>query len=165
MDLYLFQQINQFAGKWVCLDSLGIFLANYFQYVLILSLLIFLAVGFRKYFKMIIEIIISALLARFVIVELIRWLWQRPRPFLENNINSLLINNSPSFPSGHAAFFFALSTVVFLYNKKIGILFYLGSFLICLARIFTDLHWPADILAGAVVGIFSAWLIHKISKK
>ena len=164
MDLYLFQQINQFAGRWFWLDTLGIYFAEYFGYVLILSLLLFLAVRFRKYFKMIIETIISAILARFVIVELIRWIWQRPRPFVENHVNSLLIHNAAAFPSGHAAFFFALSTVVYFYNKKFGILFFLASFLICLSRVFVGIHWPSDILAGAVVGILSGWLIHKIFK-
>jgi len=165
MDASLFNLINQFALTWFWLDVLAIFLAEYFGYVLLFSLLLFLAIGFRKYFKMIIEAIISAILARFVIVELIRWIWQRPRPFVENNVNLLLSHNSASFPSGHAAFFFAVSTIVYLYNKKAGILFFLSSFLICLARVFTGIHWPLDIFAGAVVGVLSGYLIHKISKK
>ncbi len=165
MDLYLFNLINQFAGRWLWLDTLGIYFAEYFGYVLILSLFLFLAIGFRKYLKMVIQAFVSAVLARFVIVEFIRWLWQKPRPFVENNINLLLTHDAPAFPSGHAAFFFALSTIVYLYNKKIGILFFLGSFIICLARIFTGIHWPTDILAGAIVGVLSGWVVHKILKK
>ncbi len=167
MDLYSFNLINQFAGRWVWLDSLGIFFAKYFEYVLIFCLLLFLVIKFKKYWKMVLQAIISAVLARFVIVNFIRCIWGRLRPFVENNVNLLLNYSSKeaSFPSGHAAFYFAISTIVFLYNKKAGILFYIASFLICLARIFVGIHWPSDILAGAVVGIFSAWLIHKISKK
>ncbi len=165
MDASLFNLINQFALTWFWLDVLAIFLAEYFGYVLLFSLLLFLAIRFRKYFKMIIEAIISAILARFVIVELIRWIWQRPRPFVENNVNLLLTHNASAFPSGHAALFFAVSTIVYLYNKKAGIFFFIASFLICLARVFTGIHWPADIIAGIVVGVFSGYLIHKISKK
>jgi len=165
MDLYSFNLLNQFAGRWFWLDSLGIFFAKYFEYVLIFCLLLFLLVKFKKYWKMVFQALLSAFLARFVIVELIRWLWQRPRPFIENNVNLLLTHNSASFPSGHAAFYFALSTIVFLYNKKAGVLFYIASFLICLARVFTGLHWPTDILAGAVIGIIFGWLVNKISKK
>jgi len=127
--------------------------------------LLFLAVGFRKYFRMVVEIAVSAIFARFVIVELIRWIWQRPRPFVYNNVNSLLFHDAPAFPSGHAALFFAVSTIVFLYNKKAGIIFFISSFLICLTRVFTGIHWPLDILAGIVVGVFSGYLIHKASKK
>ena len=165
MDIYLFNLINQFALKWFWLDVLAIFLAEHLQYVLLFSLLLFLAVGFRKYFRMVVEIVVSAVFARFVIVELIRWIWQRPRPFVYNNVNSLLIHDAPAFPSGHAALFFAVSTIVYLYNKKAGILFFIASFLISLARVFSGIHWPADILAGALVGIFSAWIIRKIFKK
>lgn len=165
MDIYLFNLINQFAGRWLRLDALGIYFAEYFGYALILSLSLFLAVRFRKYFKMIVEAIISAILARFVIVELIRWIWQRPRPFVQNNVNLLLTHNASAFPSGHAAFFFAVSTIVYFYNKKAGILFFIASFLICLARVFSGIHWPLDILAGAIVGVLSGWVVHKILKK
>lgn len=162
MDLYLFQQINQFAGKWLWLDTLGIYFAEYFEYVVVFCLVLFLVIKFRKYWKMVFQAVISALLARFIVVEFIRWLWPRSRPFVENNVNLLLTHNEASFPSGHAAFFFALSFIIFLHNKKIGTLFFIASFLICLARVFTGIHWPTDILAGAIVGILSAWLLHKI---
>jgi undecaprenyl-diphosphatase len=82
---------------------------------------------------------------------------------------------SSSFPSGHAAFFFALSTVLLLYNKKFyprpkfwwgaGLFFFLASFLISIARVFVGIHWPSDILAGAAIGIFSGWLIILFSRK
>ncbi|MBZ9577480.1 phosphatase PAP2 family protein [Patescibacteria group bacterium] len=163
MDLYLFQQINQFAGRWLWLDTLGIYLAEYFEYVVVFCLLLFL-LKLKKYWKMVFQAIISAVLARFIVVELIRWLWSRSRPFVENNVNLLLTHNKASFPSGHAAFFFALSFIVYLHNKKIGILFFIASFLICLARIFTGIHWPTDILAGAFIGILSGWLLYKIFK-
>lgn len=163
MDLLLFNQINQFAGKWICLDILGIFFAEYFEYVLVLCLFLFLAIKFKKYWNMVVQAFISAILGRFVIVEFIRWLWPRPRPFIVNDVNLLLnYSDKSSFPSGHATFYFAIATIIFLYNKKIGILFYISAFLISLSRIFGGIHWPSDILAGAIVGILSGWLIHKI---
>lgn len=166
MDLYLFNLINQYAGKWVCLDSIAIFFARYFEYVLLLSLLIFLAVGFRKHWKMVIESFVSAVLARVVIVNIIRFIWFKPRPFVDNTVNLLIdYPNKAAFPSGHAAFYFALSTIIFLYNKKIGILFYIASSLIVVSRVFIGIHWLADILAGIIVGVLSALLIKKVSEK
>ncbi len=165
MDLFLFNQINQFAGKWNWLDDSAVFFAKYFEYFLILCLFLFLVIRFKKYWRMVVEAFIAAILARLVIVDFIRWLWPRSRPFIENNIN-LLLNypNEASFPSGHAAFYFAIATIVFFYNKKAGVLFYLAAFLISLSRVFVGIHWPSDILAGAIVGIFSGWLINKIFK-
>jgi len=162
-DYFIFNGVNQFTLKWSWLDTLGIFFAKYLGYLLILCLLLFLAINFRKYCKMVVLALVSAGISRFVIVGFIRWLWQRPRPFIGNDVNLLLTHNAASFPSGHAAFFFGLSTIVFFHHKKIGILFFIASFLIGLARVFVGIHWPSDILAGVVIGIFSGWLVHKFS--
>ncbi|MDP2864141.1 MAG: phosphatase PAP2 family protein [bacterium] len=159
MDLFIFQQINQLALRWLWLDTLAIFFAQYFEYILILCLLLFLLKNFKKYWPMIIQAFGAAILARLFIVNFIRWLWPRPRPFVENNVNLLLSHNTASFPSGHAALYFAISTVVYRYNKKAGIGFFLASFLISISRVFCGIHWPSDILAGAVIGILSGYVI------
>lgn len=167
MDSFLFEAINQWAGKFFWLDALAVFFARYFEFFLIFVLLVFLAKDYKKYWKILLEAAIAAVLARFVIVEVIRWLLPSPRPFVENNVN-LLFNYDPSaasFPSGHAAFYFAIAAVVYFYNKKAGIFFFISAFLISLARVFAGVHWPSDILAGAIVGIFSGWLVSKVTKR
>lgn len=162
MDQFVFKIINQFVGKFVWLDTLAIFFAKYFEYVLIFSVIVI----FRKKWKIIFQAFLAAVLARFGIIELIRFLWYRPRPFIESNINLLLPHDSTgSFPSGHAAFYFAIAAVVYFYDKKLGTLFFIASFLIGVARVFSGVHWPSDIAAGALVGIFSAWLTSRITKK
>jgi len=177
IDLFLFQFINQFAGRSACLDDTAIFFARYFEYFLILFLFLFLVKNLKKYWPMVAQSFLAAILARLVITNFIRWLWPRPRPFVENYINLLFSYNpaEPSFPSGHAAFYFAIATVVFLYLKEVyprpkfwwgaGILFFIASFLISISRVFSGIHWPSDVLTGALVGIFSGWLIIKIAKK
>ena len=169
IDVIIFQYINNFAGKYLWLDNLGIFFAQYFEYVLVGSLAIFLLVNTKKYLPMIWQAFAAAIFSRFFITEIIRWLWDRPRPFVENQVNLLIDHaNTASFPSGHAAFYFAISTVVFLYNKKAGAFFLLTSFLIALARVFVGVHWPLDIVAGAVVGILTGWgvvVLFKIKAK
>lgn len=167
MDLYIFNVINGLAGRWVCLDDLAIFFARYFEYFLLFFLLLILLKNFNKYREMVVCSVLSALVSRFVIATLIRILWFRPRPFVNNAVNLLITypSDKASFPSGHASFYFALSTVIFLYNKKLGIFFYISTLLITLSRVFIGIHWPSDILAGALIGILTGWVGYMVYKK
>ncbi len=170
MDYYLFQQIHNLAGRWAFLDSIAIFFAAYFQYFLVGALLIFLFFGkgeeLKKNRLTVGLAFLAVIVSRLGLTEIIRWLWARPRPFAEYDFTPLISHDlSASFPSGHAAFFFALAAVVFLFNKKAGWWFLAGSFLISLARVFVGVHYPSDILAGVVVGIFSGWLVAEIYKR
>ena len=166
MNLFIFQQINNLALKYLWLDEVAIFCAQYLGYILVGILFVFLLKDFRKYCRVAAEVLVSVILARLVIVEIIRFIWYQPRPFVANQVNLLLPHvPSASFPSGHAAFFFALSFLIYFYNKKAGFLLLSASFLIGISRVFCGLHWPADILGGALIGIFSALVIKKISQR
>jgi len=108
------------------------------------------------------EALLAAFLARFGIVSLIRLIFFRPRPFIDHQVNLLLAHQSDaSFPSGHAAFFFALSLVVYIFNKKAGFLFLAVSSLMGFARVFGGIHYPSDIFGGILVGLFSAWFVNQ----
>jgi len=166
LDLYIFNYLNQFAGKWQILDSVAVFFAKYFEYILLFFLLAFLFKKFRKNFFIVFQAVFAAILSRFVFANIIRSLWFRARPFMEGNVNLLFLHDkTASFPSGHASFYFALSTIVYLYNKKWGIWFFIASFLIGVARVFAGVHWPTDILAGMILGIFTALIVNKFFKK
>ena len=167
IDLYLFNLINQFAGRWVWLDYLAMFCAEYLGYILLFILFLFLLFNFKKYWKMVTEAIIAACFTDFVLTQIIWRLFFRPRPFVALNFIPLIDQSAKegSFPSGHASFYFALSTIVYYYNKKAGILFYIASFFIILSRVFVGVHWPSDVLAGALIGILMGWILNKIFRK
>lgn len=168
LDYFLFQQINDLAGRFSWLDNLAVFCAAYLQYFLVAGLLVFLFLGKEKTKNrlMVLGALLSAGIARLFFTNIIRWLYYRPRPFLSHQVNQLLNHDlEGSFPSGHAAFFFALAMFVCFYNRRAGILFFFGAVLISIARVFVGIHYPLDILAGAIVGIFTGWLINIIFKK
>lgn len=171
MDYFLFQKINSLVGSSECLDSLGIFLASYWQYFLVVALAIFLFLGSTREEKIKNRIMVglslaSAVISRLIFTEIIRLIWSRPRPFVAHRVNLLISHDTTaSFPSGHMAFFFALSIVVFLYNKKAGLWFLVASFLLGLARIFVGVHYPSDILAGIVLGLLVGYLTYHIYKR
>jgi undecaprenyl-diphosphatase len=67
-----------------------------------------------------------------------------------------------SFPSHHAVLFFALSTGILFISKKVGAfaLSYTALF-IAFPRIYVGLHYPTDVIAGAIIGMAIALLGNK----
>ena len=111
---------------------------------------------------------IAAVLARGVIVEPIRFFYQRPRPFLVlEDARQLIEKNSTegSFPSGHAAFYFAIAFAVYFSHKAAGRILLVVALLLGISRVYLGVHYPSDILGGIAVGAFSAWVAKLIFRK
>jgi len=164
LDLNLFFLLNSLAGQSKIFDGLIIFLAAYLQYFLgFIFLLALLSWNYSKRGKIRIFLVVfgSAAIARLGITELIRYFYNRPRPFMAyaSQAHQLIPESGWSFPSGHSAFFFAMSTAIYFYNKKWGIAFFVASILMNISRIIAGAHYPTDIIGGAIVGIAVGWII------
>ncbi|MEK7634360.1 MAG: phosphatase PAP2 family protein [Patescibacteria group bacterium] len=170
-DIFLFNLINKFSHKWWFLDNLGIFLAGYFGYFLLLIAVILILKEKKWQDKIYFASFtaLSLILARGIIAEIIKFFVSRPRPFSTLNIQPLAQYNGydsgMSFPSGHASLFFALAFAIFYFDKKWGIRFLIAALIMGIARIFIGVHWPLDIIVGALIGIGSAFLAGKILLK
>ncbi len=112
--------------------------------------------------------VLAALLARFAVKGLILIFYANPRPYAGDfSVHQLVATpgeDFQSFPSGHALFFFAAATAIYCYDKKLGMAFFAAATAIGLARIFVGVHWPSDVLAGAVLGTITGLLAYRISK-
>ena len=165
-DIIVFRFLNGFAGKSPITDRIFIFLADYLPYVLGLVFLILLfRTSMNLRWRLIITTAVSAFFARFIITEIIRFLYHRPRPFSVWHVTQLVSENKWSFPSGHAVFFFAVAASIYIYNKKWGILFYIAAFLISVARVVAGVHYPTDIIGGAIIGILCAYLVYFLQSR
>ncbi|MBI4089009.1 phosphatase PAP2 family protein [Candidatus Kaiserbacteria bacterium] len=167
-DAQLALFLNGIVGQSRFLDGLVIFLASYLGYILValLSFLLYFSqYQRREKLQIFFVAIISSVIARAGITELIRYLYHRPRPFAELPVNELFTDTAWSFPSGHATFFFALAMAVYLYNKKWGIFFFGAALLITTSRVIAGIHYPSDILGGAVIGIAVACVTFYVAQK
>ena len=168
MDQKLFNLIHSFAGKSRLLDFLGIFFADYIGYFLIIiaaALLFSLKSWKEKYYSFAL-LALSLILSRGILTELIRYFYHRSRPFSVLSFEPLIDGvNQGAFPSGHAAFYFALAGVILFLNTKWGWRFIGAAALMGLARIFVGVHWPLDIAGGALVAVLSAFAAKRILDK
>lgn len=93
----------------------------------------------------------------------------RPRPFVTHADLTPLLDPGDrwSFPSGHALSSFAAATALFFFHKKTGLLAYLLAACIAFSRLYASVHYPTDVLAGAVLGILcglaAAWFADRFT--
>src|SRR3989344_776466 len=95
----------------------------------------------------------TALFIRYTIVSVIKDIVARPRPDV--------LFGGYSFPSGHATFFFALATAVYIRDRRYGALLFAMAALVSVARIAEGAHYFSDILFGAAIGMGVTYIIHK----
>lgn len=146
------------------IDLWIVFFAKYFPYVVAGLFVVFALTRSQAKKERILlfcEGAVSALISRGA-VEALRLFIHRPRPFVADpSLVPLLNETSFSFPSGHAAFFFALATTVYLRDKRLGVWFFLAAALIGIARVLAGVHYVTDILGGAALGIAIGLAAHR----
>ncbi len=164
-SVFLF--IHQFAGRSSFADAVGIFLAEYLPYVLLLGffILIYGQKGPRRKWYLFGEGALGVILARGIITESIRFFYHHPRPFVFYGFPPLLPESSWSFPSGHATFYFALATTVWFLNRKWGAWYFVVAAAMSVARVYAGVHWPLDVIGGAIIGIVCGMFVHHLLRK
>ena len=113
------------------------------------------------------EQVIHALASSFlawISAQLIKGLMPMERPFILNNLPTLTLSipSDGSFPSAHSAAAFALAITIWLHNKKVGTLYLLAALAVGIGRVFGNVHYPLDILAGAILGSSVAFVTEKL---
>jgi len=144
-------------------DFLIIFIASFFIWFLFLGLGILWIIDGKIKKEQVFHALFACFIA-WVIAILIKHYFPTIRPFITNGreIDVLFRPTDGAFPSEHTVVAFALSVTVFLHDRKVGWFFLATSFLIGIARVVANVHYPIDIVGGAFLGTIVAVIIERL---
>ncbi|MDZ5609922.1 undecaprenyl-diphosphatase [Bacillus pseudomycoides] len=161
-----FRWINDLGKQNPSLNPMMVFVAEYMLYALVLGVLIYWFTRNNKNRMMIIQGGLAFIVAE-IIGKIVGQFYSHHQPFaVLPNVNQLVeheIDNS--FPSDHTILFFSLCASIWLVRKKEGWLWLILAFCVAISRIWVGVHYPIDVVTGALVGIISALFVYWIAPK
>lgn len=93
---------------------------------------------------------------------LLKNIFMRARPFVDAMDGVIVVGGGASgysFPSSHATTAFAMAVVFSFFEPRLRYAFFILAVLVSFSRVYMGVHYPFDILAGAVIG----WYIGVVS--
>jgi undecaprenyl-diphosphatase len=165
MDYRIERWINGPAGHHASLDALMRHAATWGQWLFVAVIAGWFILGWARGRERDRQGALTALVAAggaLLVNQGLAHLWDRDRPFADHPraVHLLIAHGADgSFPSDHAAAAFAIATVLFVLHRRLGIVALLAAALMSVARVYVGVHYPGDVLAGALVGIAVAALL------
>lgn len=143
-------------------DTILIFLATFLIWILYAGLIILWFIDGRIRKEQVIHALVAGAIA-WLIAFLIKLLFPTLRPFMINGreVDVLVRPTDSAFPSEHTVLAFSLAVTIFLHDRKVGFWYLLGALTIGISRVLANVHYPIDIVGGALIGTLVAVLIEK----
>ncbi|MEH6891514.1 undecaprenyl-diphosphatase [Bacillus sp. JJ864] len=170
MNYTIFHWINNWAGSSALLDKGMIFITSSAPYVaIILILSLWFSNGqketaIRKQYT-VLYTALSVCTALLVNV-LIHALYYHPRPFVTYHVHKLVPHAADSsFVSDHAVLVFSIAFTMILRGEAWENIALFWAILVGISRIYVGVHYPADIIGGAVLSFITSALVVKYTNK
>ena len=168
INIELFRMFNDLGKEVMFLNPIMIFFAKYMKYFLLFGIVMYWFTRKRENRIMIISSMFAFVIAE-VFGAIAGAIHSNNQPFAElSNVNQLIghaIDNS--FPSDHAIEFFSICITFLLFKKNLRYVWLAIAILVSISRVWVGVHYPADILVGAILGIIGAalcyWIIPQLN--
>lgn len=170
-DKTLYKLANQtLSAEW--LDPVMYYFSHkYFWIPLYCIVMVFIIQTFRK--KAIVAILALAIVvvaADRISSGVMKPYFKRTRPCHEmeltpRQVSNVFCSDTGSMPSSHAANHFGVAmfmVLLFGYSRKSALFWFVWAAAIAYSRVYLGVHYPTDVMAGAVLGIAIGWLLYKI---
>lgn len=157
--------VNQYHCRWF--DYFFILFTNLGDGIFSIIIMVFMMI--KRKFGWSLQIAVSFLVTG-GLVQIVKRLAHSPRPQIYfgpqtiHFIHGITRTGYGSFPSGHAATVFALTTLLSLYfpARRSVIFFLLMAVLTGFSRIYLSQHFPIDVLAGSAIGTIISTLTYRL---
>jgi undecaprenyl-diphosphatase len=138
------------------------FFATFLIWILYVGLIVLWFIDGRIRKEQVIHAITASLIA-WVVALIIKNIFPTLRPFMQNggDTNVLFVPIDSAFPSAHTAMAYGLAVTIFMHDKKVGWLYLSGAALIGITRVLANVHYPLDIVGGALIGTLVAVIVEK----
>ena len=168
VNIDVFRVINDLGKEYDSLNPIAIFIADYMVYVLLIGLIVYWFTRTNQNRMMVIQSVFAFVLAE-VLGKIAGLFNSHFQPFVElPHVNKLIehaVDNA--FPSDHSILFFSVCFSIWLVRKKEGWVWLTVACLVGGSRIWVGVHFPGDVLTGAIIGIcaalFAYWIVPKLS--
>lgn len=163
-DVALFHLINDLAGTSPVLDWLTRALVNDYAVITLMALVLggLWFTGSDEQRSRNQRAVLFALLGIAVVnvlIKLVQVYYFRPRPFATETVKLLFYRPSvSSFPSEPVATLFCFVAGVWGFNRPVGRAWLAVATAFALSRVLAGVHYPSDIIGGALLGVFCTWL-------
>jgi undecaprenyl-diphosphatase len=168
LDFSLYRSVNGWSGESFS-DGLFKFLATDLAAILVVLVALTFLVPWSRRRQ---ERRFGALLATesaalaLLLAQPISRLVDRARPYIAHPQSAHLLiprSHDPSFPSDHATGAFALAFGIWLYDRTIGTVMLVLGALLAFSRVYVGIHYPGDVIAGALLGMGVAAALFLVS--
>jgi undecaprenyl-diphosphatase len=75
------------------------------------------------------------------------------------------VPHTAAFPSGHASTAFACATVIAWASRRFAVPAYVLAAAIAWSRVYVGVHWPLDVLGGALLGVAMGTLLVSLARR
>lgn len=163
-ELNIIRAIQSIANPF--LDGLFQFITMFGEEAILIPLIAVIYWAFNKKMG---EYIAYASLTSVLVNGAIKDIFKAKRPIGEPGIRSLKVETATgySFPSGHtqgtASFWSAIA--IYLKNNYMYAISALIIILVAISRLYLGVHYPKDVLFGAIFGILTSFITYKLFNK